>query len=102
MFEVDRCRGGAEDQSCVHIDDCGIRPVWLTLGEVVHSFLSSVSLADLVQPERAVCARLDDIVAALPLPEGVDVAALQLKQYEAELAHARAPGTGGRDAQGQR
>ncbi len=88
LFELDRCRGGSVEQGCVHVDDCGIRPVWLTLGEVVHAFLSSVSLADLVQPERAVCARLDDIVAALPLPDGVEVTAPRPIDYAAQLVHA--------------
>ncbi len=77
LFELERCHGSASAESCVHHDDCGIRPVWLTLGQVVHSFLSSITLADLVDSERAVCRRLEDVVESLEIPGAPGVLPLQ-------------------------
>lgn len=54
FFELDLCRGANDSLACVHQSDCAIRSVWTTLGEVIRTFLASVSLADLIQPENAI------------------------------------------------
>lgn len=40
--------------SCVHLGDCGIRPVIIGLHEIVENALSQITLAQLVGPERRV------------------------------------------------
>ena len=40
--------------SCVHMGDCGIRPVIVGLHEIVENALSQITLAQLVGSERAV------------------------------------------------
>jgi len=86
LFELERCHGSSSTDSCVHQDDCGIRPVWLTLGQVVHSFLSSITLADLVDSERAVCRTLEGVVESLEIPGAAGLVSLQPLAMSAKVA----------------
>ena len=36
---------------CIHMDSCGIRPVWVTLSRFITGFLDQISLADLLGEE---------------------------------------------------
>ncbi|RMG46024.1 MAG: Rrf2 family transcriptional regulator [Acidobacteria bacterium] len=71
MFELERCHGDEETDACVHTGGCGIRPVWMTLGQLVQDYLSKITLADLVHPEAQVTEHVDAVAAAVsarPLP----------------------------------
>ena len=43
---------------CVHIGDCGIRPVWGVLTRYIYGFLNQLNLEQLAQPEAAVTERV--------------------------------------------
>lgn len=68
LFEYERCHGVNDGEPCIHEHDCGIRPIWVVLEEMMHAFLSSITLADLVDDEGSVRARLDALRAKLPQP----------------------------------
>ena len=53
VFEFERCKSGVDGAGCVHDAGCGLRPVWAHLGGLIHSFLSSVTLADVVARSEA-------------------------------------------------
>lgn len=65
LFELERCSGANEGQGCVYHGDCGLRPVWLTLGGIVHEFLSSITLADVLASETNVNAQVTQLAAEL-------------------------------------
>lgn len=63
-------KGGLQDycrsypgtlQTCIHTSDCGIRPVIISLHEIVERALSEITLAQLVGPEKSVGAALHQI-----------------------------------------
>lgn len=47
--------------ACIHTGDCGIRPVIVSLHEIVERALSGITLAQLVGPEKSVGAVLHQI-----------------------------------------
>ncbi len=53
VFEFDRCKSAADGTACVHDVGCGLRPVWEHLGGLIHSFLASITLADVVARSEA-------------------------------------------------
>ncbi len=65
VFELERCSSGNEGQGCVYHTDCGLRPVWVTLGGIVHDFLSSITLADIVAGETNVNAHMNQLAAEI-------------------------------------
>jgi Rrf2 family protein len=65
VFETERCVTANEGRGCNFHEDCGIRPVWVSLGGLVHDFLGSVSLADILANERDVRAQVTDIAAGV-------------------------------------
>lgn len=65
LFELERCSGAAEGQGCAYANDCGLRPVWITLGGIVHDFLGSISLADVLATETRVNARVVELAGGL-------------------------------------
>lgn len=71
LFEYERCSGADAGEPCVHAGDCTIRPIWLLLGELMHGFLNAITLADLVDDEPAVQAKLRSVRDALRLPEAM-------------------------------
>lgn len=48
IFELERCQGHGDSLPCVHQTDCGLKPVWAALSNLVSSYLDSITLADLV------------------------------------------------------
>lgn len=63
---------GQEDR-CVHLDDCGLRPVWRTVHRHVRSFLDQLPVTFLLEEERVVTSRLGggrDRISILPLSPG--------------------------------
>lgn len=65
LFELERCSAENEGHGCVYHGDCGIRPVWVTLGGIVHEFLASISLADLLVTESDVHSHMTQLAARL-------------------------------------
>jgi Rrf2 family protein len=65
LFELERCSSENEGQGCVYHGDCGIRPVWVTLGGIVHEFLSSISLGDILVNETDVHSHMTRLAAGL-------------------------------------
>ena len=65
LFELERCSGANDGQGCAYHGDCGIRPVWVTLSGVVHDFLDSISLADLLSGEMNVNAHVTQLAAEI-------------------------------------
>jgi len=45
---------------CTHSEDCSIRPIWQTLGEIISQVLRGTSLADLCQQEERLATRFRD------------------------------------------
>ncbi|GAB4367652.1 MAG: Rrf2 family transcriptional regulator [Acidobacteriota bacterium] len=68
LFESERCTGSAAVDPCIHESCCGIRPIWATLGDLMHALLASISLADLVgdreRLERRLAAARQAMLAA--------------------------------------
>ena len=58
VFEAVCDRYSAGDTKCSHADACGIRPVWQRLGLFVEDYLDKVTLAELLEPEPGVSARV--------------------------------------------
>jgi len=78
LFEVERCQGSdSRTDGCVHQEECGIRPVWLTLSQVVQDFLSSITLADLLPAENDVRSQVEGIAAALERPSSFGCSRVQ-------------------------
>lgn len=84
LVEWERCHGTHTGDGCIHREDCGLRPVWNNLGRLVDSFLRGITLADLVDSEKAVARRIREVRARVqgneanpangtpgPLPNGV-------------------------------
>jgi Rrf2 family protein len=74
LFEYERCSGSEDGEPCVHEADCGIRPIWVVLGETVHGLLSSISLADLVDEDGAVEKKLGALRDTIRLPAPIRAA----------------------------
>ncbi len=54
LFQGRFCqRPVADDPTCVHRGDCGLRPVWRRLEALIDGFLDRVTVADLLASERA-------------------------------------------------
>jgi Rrf2 family protein len=53
-------------ETCVHTGDCGIRPVIVSLNEIVQSALSNITLAQLLGSEAHVDAALHQIRPLIP------------------------------------
>lgn len=59
LFGPNFCtRHSGRADSCVHLPDCALRPLWATLQELVGSVLNNMTLADLMQPESGVVSLL--------------------------------------------
>jgi Rrf2 family protein len=65
VFELERCAAAREGKGCVYQRDCGIRPVWLTLGGLVHDFLGAITLAAILSNEGFVNQRVAQLAASL-------------------------------------
>jgi Rrf2 family protein len=84
LVEWERCHGNDPGDGCIHRNDCGLRPVWNNLGRLVDTFLRSITLADLIDDEKAVARRMREVrariqgagdgAAPMPLPNGVGTA----------------------------
>lgn len=69
LFEYDRCTGASASDPCVHSGDCGIRPIWTVLGDLMNAFLDRITLADLVAEEQRVEGKLAAVREALAVPQ---------------------------------
>ena len=54
-----------QDDCCVHLTDCGLRPVWATVSLHLERLLDSMPLSSLIQGERAIASRLDETTTSL-------------------------------------
>ena len=62
---ADYCeRFAGTEESCVHIEDCGIRPIWSVVNRFIAEALEGVSLADVLEDEQAAKERLQQSLAA--------------------------------------
>ncbi|MBP7149243.1 MAG: Rrf2 family transcriptional regulator [Acidobacteria bacterium] len=72
LFELERCVTAGEGAGCVHQSACELRPVWTTLGDLVHWFLGSITLADVINAgEGAVQARVSRLAEAIAAGSGL-------------------------------
>ena len=69
LFDGEYCDrySGIEDR-CVHVSGCSLRPVWVTLSKMINRTLESLTLNDLLRPERQVYRDLRPHVEAIPAP----------------------------------
>jgi len=66
ITQSDLCaRFTGQDACCVHLTDCGLRPVWTTVSLHLERLLDSMSLSSLLQGERAIASRLDETAISL-------------------------------------
>jgi Rrf2 family protein len=66
ITQSDLCaRFTGQDACCVHLTDCGLRPVWTTVSLHLERLLDSMPLSSLLQGERAIASRLDETAASL-------------------------------------
>jgi Rrf2 family protein len=56
-------RFAGTEQNCVHIEDCGIRPIWSVVNRLIAEALDRVSLADLLENESEAMQRLQESLA---------------------------------------
>ena len=62
LFEEHYCeRFPGEKDECVHLGDCAIRSLWGTLAGLVDQVLERTTLADLMNSEKCVTARLHEM-----------------------------------------
>ncbi len=71
LFQLERCHGDHGSRSgCVHHAECSLRPMWARLEQVVHDFLSALTIADLLREESA----MRTVVSALShRPSALDI-----------------------------
>lgn len=66
LFELERCQGKSpQSAGCIHDEDCSLRPMWTKLELLVHDFLDSLTIADLIQDESAAARRVGAVLRAL-------------------------------------
>lgn len=63
IYDHDYCQrfSGTED-ACVHLENCGIRPVWAVVNRFLAKTLERVTLADLVESEGRALERLHESI----------------------------------------
>jgi Rrf2 family protein len=60
LFGSNFCtRHAGRADACVHLTDCGLRPLWSSLQQLVGTILDRTSLADLLRPEAEVQALIE-------------------------------------------
>jgi len=65
-FTVDHL-GDDSGQACAAAaGDCSLRALWVGLDRLTQSFLSELTLADLVRNERAMTRRISQVITELP------------------------------------
>ena len=63
---ADLCaRYTGKEQCCVHMADCGLRPVWKTLSLHMERILDQVSLSVLLEPEQVVADNMQNLHRSL-------------------------------------
>ena len=60
-----------QQQECVHLGGCSIRPVWRTLNRYVEDVLERVSLADLLVGEAESVRKVEQVAQACSSVGGV-------------------------------
>ena len=55
---------------CIHLDACGIRPIWVTLSQYISRVLDQISLADLIGDEVQVMGVFEHVTQQEVEPEG--------------------------------
>lgn len=67
-----------QEASCVHLSDCNVRPVWMTLSGYFDDLLTQLTLSDLLQRESSLQAHVAKLA---------DSKSKQLKTYFKESQH---------------
>ena len=64
IYAPDYCeRFAGTEESCVHIEDCGIRPIWSVVNRFLAEALERVTLKDVLEDEKVAMARLQQSLA---------------------------------------
>ncbi len=65
-FFTDICKHfSGKEESCVHMNGCSVRPVWMMVARHVYRILDHLSLADLLKEESGI---EKDLFGEFPLP----------------------------------
>ena len=73
VFDTSYCsRFSGTEETCVHVDNCGIRPIWAVVNRFLDQTLSSLSIADVLESEEDAIIRLKAVMVeqAEALPSG--------------------------------
>jgi len=63
IFDTRYCaRFSGTEETCVHVDDCGIRPIWAVMNRFLDQTLSNLSLADVLTSEQEASVRLKRVM----------------------------------------
>lgn len=59
LYDPSHCeKFSGTEETCVHVGNCGVRPVWSEVNRFLSSALENVTLADLLESERRATRRL--------------------------------------------
>lgn len=77
LFDQAHCRetGKRKSASCNRHANCSLRPVWVSLNNLMNTLLSKVTLADLMSDERAVHEQLSQLLPDVNAAEAEQPAA---------------------------
>ena len=65
IYDTTYCaRFSGTETECVHMESCGIRPIWSLVNSFLADTLSGVTVADLVESEGRALARLTESIRA--------------------------------------
>jgi Rrf2 family protein len=63
IYDTRYCdRFSGTEKTCVHADNCGIRPIWAVMNRFLGQTLSSLSIADVLESEAAAIERLKQVM----------------------------------------
>jgi Rrf2 family iron-sulfur cluster assembly transcriptional regulator len=63
VFDTRYCsRFSGTEETCVHADDCGIRPIWAVVNQFLDRTLSNLSIADVLESEQDAIVRLKQVM----------------------------------------
>jgi len=63
IFDTRYCaRFSGTEETCVHADNCGIRPIWSVVNRFLAKTLSSLSIADVLESEQVAIVRLKRVM----------------------------------------
>jgi Rrf2 family protein len=80
MYDPSYCeRFSGTEESCVHLAECSIRPIWSVVNKFVAQALSRITLADVIESEVSALSRLSETLAE----EAASVSRKSLEEHQA-------------------